>query len=194
MYQQQQTTTRSKVKSPSSNKNTAIDDNDEINKEKHSEKIGETWFNLLQNLKNCRYLSQSPNNKPYELTPTIANVAIVSQHLLCGGSKASMDDCDKEELWTSLDDLANKWNSPTKDNNSRRPNLQVESRRRAYRAALGEELIHQEISIVSLDGSHNAIELNLNKKHGLATVTHLRKNCIPSTTSGSCLHDKTIIA
>ena len=119
---------------------------------------GERWFHVLSDLPGCDYLMKSPNGKSYELTPTLANVAEVTRLLLgVGGARASSLDRVSEIVW-----------------NCQQKKLHVSARVSRHRAALGEEMVVQEIATAFLEGGKNGIEMRLDKAHGICTVTHLR--------------------
>jgi hypothetical protein len=120
---------------------------------------GAKWFQLLSNLPGCDYISSSPNGTPYELTPTLANVANVTRLLLLGV------DGDEHQRTVTLDSLATMWTHTP---------LNVSTRISRHRPALGDELVTHEIANISLQGGKNGIELRLDKSHGICTVTHLR--------------------
>jgi len=134
--------------------------------------LGQKWFSILSDASNCEYLASSPNGKPYELVPTLANVATATQNLWDTTTSCTATD-NNVPPWTSLDDLVSAWNS-TDRYEFNRPKLHIESSHQTYRAPLGEEMEHKEIALVSLEGSSRAIEMRLDKAHGLSTVTHLR--------------------
>lgn len=119
---------------------------------------GERWFQALSNLPGCEYLMVSPNGKPYELSPTLANISEVTRLLLgdSGGERAA-----------SLDNVSKLWGSQQKK-------LHVSVRLSRHRAALGEEMVTQEIATIFLEGGKNGIEMRLDRAHGICTVTHLR--------------------
>ena len=120
---------------------------------------GERWFHALSNLPGCDYLMKSPNGKPYELTPTLANISEVTRLLLLGegGERASSLDRVSEIV-----------------RNCQHKKLHVSARVSRHRAALGEEMVVQEIATAFLEGGKNGIEMRLDKAHGICTVTHLR--------------------
>ena len=124
--------------------------------EQHAD--GERWFQVLSNLPGCEYLMVSPNGKPYELSPTLANIAEVTRLLLGarGGERAG-----------SLHNISQIWANQHKK-------LHVSVRVSRHRAALGEEMVTHEIATVFLEGGKNGIEMRLDKAHGICTVTHLR--------------------
>lgn len=119
---------------------------------------GERWFRVLSNLPRCDYLSVSPNGKPYELTPTLANVAQVTNQLL--GVVG-----EHEQPLRSLDSVSQLW-----ENNK----IIVSARLSRHPSTLGEDVITQEVATVFLEGGKNGIEMRLDKAHGICTVTHLR--------------------
>lgn len=119
---------------------------------------GERWFEVLSDLPGCDYLMKSPNGKSYELTPTLSNIAEVTRLLLGeGGERASSLDRVSEIVW-----------------NCQQKKLHVSARVSRHRAALGEEMVVQEIATAFLEGGKNGIEMRLDKAHGICTVTHLR--------------------
>jgi hypothetical protein len=148
---------------------------------------GQEWFNLLSDNPTCLYLSKNPDGKPFELTPTLANVAEATRQLLTGG-KAQYVQQGEESRWTSLGELADFWNThrrtlPYPHCTHR---LATSSRIHTFRQAMGEELVHHEIATVSIviDADNDvendvdattiaAIELRLDKARGTSTVTHL---------------------
>jgi hypothetical protein len=121
---------------------------------------GAKWFQLLSNLPGCDYLSSSPNGTPYELTPTMANIANVTRILLLGVN----DDDDQRTV--TLDGLATIWTHAP---------LNISTRISRHRPALGDEMVNHEIANISLQGGKNGIEMRLDKAHGICTVTHLRQ-------------------
>ena len=150
------------------------------------EDIGQAWFNLLSDIPTCSYLSQSPGGKKYELTPTLANVAEAARFLL-----HSNDNDQQSSHWTSMEDVANFWNSNYKRNlpySNNTWNLVVSSRIHSFRQALGDETVHHEIATMSIvdattvdvdgatDTTQASVELRLDKAHGTSAVTHLHNN------------------
>ena len=133
------------------------------------------WFEMLQNLPDCQYLSKSPLGNPYELTPTLHNISSVV-HLLLGGKSRTP--------WTSLKDLERAWNnddfssSSSSSNSSRRPKLHVSTRKVSHRPALADEMVHHEFATLFLDNASNGIELKLDKAHAIATVSHFKRQSV----------------
>eukprot|EP00934_Nitzschia_sp_Nitz4_P005038 Nitzschia sp. Nitz4//scaffold36_size144017//76237//78126//NITZ4_003097-RA/size144017-processed-gene-0.48-mRNA-1//1//CDS//3329549489//5028//frame0 len=127
-----------------------------------SKPIGQAWFDMLSNISGCDYLTKSPNGQPYELTPTLANVSHVVQILL--GLESS-------SKWTTLEELAVSWNAVSMGG----PTLHVTSRKTSHRGAMSDELQHHELATLHLEGAQNGIELKLDKAHGIATVSHVRR-------------------
>jgi hypothetical protein len=123
---------------------------------------GQLWFDVLSSRPGCDYLAVSPQGKPYELTPTMANVARVVQQLLGF-------DTETESGWTTLEELASTWNELANT-----PLLRVTSSKRTFRPPMSDQLVHEEHSTLSLEGSKYGISIKLDKKREFATVAHIR--------------------
>ena len=132
------------------------------------------WFNMLSDMPGCDYLTESPDGRPYELTPTLSNVALVCQKLLYKTSDAAAD-----ADWTSLKDLQKRWkpSSQTRRSDSNRLNITFDTL--SHRAAMSDDMIHHEIATLWFDDGKYAIELRLRldraRNTGFATVTHMRQ-------------------
>lgn len=124
---------------------------------------GKEWFEALQNLPNCDYLSTSPNGIPYELTPTMRNISKIVQYLLLNDEKQEQD-------WKSLEDLQNFWKPHQ---------LQIAFDTLAHKAGMSDDIVVYEIATISLErGARSGIDMRLRcdwlRNTGFATVTHLR--------------------
>jgi len=138
---------------------------------------GQEWFDALSNLNGCEYLTRSANGKPYELTPTMRNVAKVFQRLFLHSSMGSSSGND----WTTLDDVGDFWNKkPSLFGRVASPALQVSLGKLSHRAAMSDYIIVHEVAMISLEGSNMAMDIRLRndptRNSGFATVTHLRQN------------------
>ena len=129
------------------------------------EELGGLWFDLLSDLPGCEYFLKSPNGRPYELIPTIANISKALQIVLVGRGNEKV-----EPEWTSLQDLKNAW-EPHK--------LQIFENTLTHRSSTTGELIHHEFATLHLENSSSGIELRLrcdmNHMSGMSKVTHLRE-------------------
>jgi len=156
-----------------SNSNNNNNNNNQPNDETDStapQDKGKEWFDALSDLPGCDYLSKSPHGTPYELTPTLRNMAKVVRRLLLH----NCNNDDNEEDWDSLVDLQNFWKPH---------DLQLGLDTLTYRQR--DEMVAYEIATVALQAKNapNAIELKLRciweKETGFATVTHLRNTPKP---------------
>jgi hypothetical protein len=146
---------------------------------------GQEWFDALSSLNGCEYLTNSPNGRTYELTPTMRNVAKVFQRLLihhprnkgtiltsASSTRSSRGD------WTTLNDLQEFWNSNA--GHRHHPPLELSLGRLTHRAAMSDDIIVHEVATVWLDGSNKSMDIRLRndatRNTGFATVTHLRRN------------------
>jgi hypothetical protein len=126
---------------------------------------GDAWFQILSELSGCDYLATSPNGRPYELAPTVANILRALQVLLFGdGSRIT------EPKWTTFQDLADTWKSG---------DLQVYESTLTHQSSTTGELLHHEFATLRLENSTSGIELRLryNKadNSGMSKVTHLQE-------------------
>lgn len=123
---------------------------------------GQAWFTILSNLADSHYISRSPSGLPYELTPTLSNVAVTLHQLLFPQHTTT-------ERWTRLEDLRAAF-----------PHVAVDTARQSFRAALSDEFVHHETALVRTDensggGHRRAIEIRQDRNHAISTVTHLRQ-------------------
>jgi len=141
--------------------------------------VGKEWFEILSGLPGCDYLAVGKAREiPYELAPTMDNVARVCHYLLMQGSFSVTDSTmdlgtsSQASEWKSLEDVANGWKSG--------PSLYVQC----------DALIHQdasnpgdtkkyEIATLQVEGNPNCIEIRMRcdwaEKSGFSAVTHLKE-------------------
>ena len=124
--------------------------------------VGKQWFDMMSDLKGCDYLATSPNGgRPYELAPTIDNVAKVCSRLL-------INDHDNPPLWTSLEEMAQAWKKPL---------LNVYTDTLIHLSGDKEEVVQHEIATLQLADNPNSIEIRMrcDGELGFSAVTHLRQ-------------------
>ena len=133
---------------------------------------GRVWFDLCSELPEAGYLSATSDGRLYELKPNMLNVCAAVRVLL-GASSST----ESQELW-KLKDLEVFWNEHvarlSKDvgAGSVRPILTTEGNLR-FRAPFSDtETINRELGSIQFVGGRNAIDIELEAAHQLATVKH----------------------
>jgi hypothetical protein len=129
---------------------------------------GRKWFEVLSDIPGCLYLSSSPNGKPYELTPTLRNMAKVCRRLMYNDGSLTLP-VDEKQDWGSLSSLQACWGPQ---------DLQISLDTLAEKAKMSPDIFFHEIATIKRKDKSNAIELRLRcdwaRNTGFATVTHLR--------------------
>ena len=131
---------------------------------------GKEWFDALSNLPGCDYLSTSPNGIPYELSPTMRNMAKIFHYLLKGYNTTITSDEKQQNQWTSLKDIQRFWKPH---------NLQLKEDILRHKAGMSDDYHVHEIATIALErGARHAIDMRLRldaaRNTGFATVSHLR--------------------
>ncbi|KAL3911677.1 MAG: hypothetical protein SGILL_007188 [Bacillariaceae sp.] len=129
---------------------------------------GQEWFDALSDIPGCLYLSSSPNERPYELTPTLRNVAKVCGRLLYNDGNLSKP-VEEHDDWESLSTLQEEWGPQ---------DLTLKFSTFSEKAKMSPDIIVHEVALVKRKGKTNAIEMRLRcdwaRNTGFATVTHMR--------------------
>lgn len=130
---------------------------------------GREWFDMLSDIPGCDYLSTSSNGRPYELTPTLRNVAKVCRRLLYNDGSLSTPVTELQD-WTSLLSLQEVWHGPE---------MQISFDRVTQKAKMSDDINVHEVATIGIVGQSTFIEMRLRcdwaRNTGFATVTHLRQ-------------------
>lgn len=129
---------------------------------------GQEWFDMLSDIPGCLYLSSTPSGRPYELTPTLRNMAKVCRRLVYNdGSLSKL--VGEHDDWESLSTLQDEWGPQ---------DLTISFSTFSEKAKMSPDIIVHEVALVKRKGSANAIEMRLRcdwaRNTGFATVTHMR--------------------
>jgi hypothetical protein len=131
---------------------------------------GEEWFHIMSDIPGCLYLTSSPNGRPYELTPTLRNIAKVCQRLMYNNGSLSKP-IEEDKDWESLSQLQEEWEHG---------DVQLSFDLITEKAKMSSDIHVHEVVTVKRKGKRNAIEMRLRcdwaRNTGFATVTHLRLN------------------
>lgn len=149
---------------------------------------GRVWFDLCSELPGAGYLSSTSDDRRYELKPTMLNVC-AAVRILVGADATpqqpsapmSTEDCQgllaPQEIW-KLKDLESFWNRHASELIARDENCPIRSIRTSestlrFRAPFSDtETINRELGSVQFVGGRNAIDIELESAHQLATVKH----------------------
>lgn len=139
---------------------------------------GKEWFDMLIALSGCDYLAVGKDQGiPYELAPSMDNVARVCHTLLMKGDTldSSMDLASSQTSeWRSLEDIAHGWTYG--------PRLYVQSDTLIHgdTSSLGGKAKKHEITTLQVEGNPNCIEIRMRcdwvEKSGFSAVTHLKES------------------
>ena len=135
---------------------------------------GADWFPLAQGLAGCKYISAAPNGDPYELHPSLSNLAGAAGVLL------------GQPGWRSLSALQAYWNAhavsaraaAADSDAAELPRKLVvdESRSGAYRPLLSDSPRSREIAKLMAEGSRFSVEFLLEVDPPIALATHGRED------------------
>lgn len=157
---------------------------------------GDVWFELLSNIDGCDYLEESPNGKPYELAPTMSNLARALRRLLVGHPTRSTrnkdgekndngndkSDADDGKDWSSLHDLANIWQIPGNKLYVMENTLEHQARQQNPNKDDDDDdvvvVVRHEVATLQVENNPTSIELRMRcdfqERSGMSLVTHLR--------------------
>jgi hypothetical protein len=120
------------------------------------------WFALCAGLEGCEYLSASHDGRPFELRPSLRNVARALGQLLQPG----------KACWSRLEDLASFWNEGA-SRGQRQRILLVAERIELSRGLASEEAIRRERATLRLQtGSRHSLDVILDPANNTATASH----------------------
>jgi hypothetical protein len=122
------------------------------------------WFAVCQGLDGCEYLSLAPGERPYELKPSLSNVACAAGRLLQPRGQA----------WQRMTDLAEFWNgSSVQRGRIRGQKLEISERADISRGIAAEESLRRERAQITLHpGSRHSLDVLLDPAHNTATAAH----------------------
>ncbi|KAI9005156.1 hypothetical protein DFJ74DRAFT_409604 [Hyaloraphidium curvatum] len=118
------------------------------------------WFEMLQGLEACDYISSSPAGAPYELHPDSQTLARVIGWALGAPGWRS---------WTRMADASAFWNSLHPS-----ASLSCTERIDAVKSVLHEDTKRRELSLLSRPGAPVSLEIALHAAHRTATCTYRR--------------------
>lgn len=160
--------------------------------------VGKEWFEILSGLPECDYLAVgNVQGTPFELAPTMENVARVCHCLLMQGDTkmlgSTMDlSVSQTTEWKSLEDVAAGWKGG--------PPLYVQSDALFHRDSSNPgDTKKYEIATLQVEGNPNCIEIRMRcdwgQKSGFSAVTHLKEGRSISVNKmkvalRSCLHSQ----
>jgi len=120
-------------------------------------KASQDWYNLCQELRGCDYIEKTPQGEPYELFPSLPNVAKAAGALL-------------GQEWTSLQQFEDGWNALRK--NDQMALLTIQASQAMSRNLLNDEKALREMAEFKLGMNHHFIRICLEGTRHFASVTH----------------------